>query len=315
MTEQTASRPAPEAPEPEPETAQTPVTHVMPVVPGEPAARTEDPPEVLASHDTAHDTPHAPPAPARDRWVLRAVGRWSAAVLVCVGLGAGTAYGITSMERTDVPGLATKSDGRWDYPRLSLPALPEGSPRPFSKGNDNEVHHADLRDLLLPAPEGARADKKLNGGWTTIARFGSEYEEESRAEIRQALDDAAVRHIAARGWTMPDGTASRVYLLRFDSLDSADMFARRDLGAGTDPGLALTNMPEGEEDPAWQASGGSESTSSFVFRETGSPGPLHTRQAYLVAGDTVALVVHEKKGSAAAVPFHQTVALQSQLLS
>ncbi|MFF0450415.1 hypothetical protein ACFYT4_29205 [Streptomyces sp. NPDC004609] len=315
MTEQTASRPAPQAPEPEPKTAPTPVT---PVAPGEPAARAEDPPEVLTPHDpshaASHDSSHAAP-PARDRRVLRAVGRWSAAVLVCVGLGAGTAYGITSMERTDVPGLATESDGRWDYPRLSLPALPEGSPRPFSKGNEEETHHADLRDLLLPAPEGARADKKLDGGWTTIERFGSEYAEESRADVRQALTDVAVRHIAARGWTMPDGTVSRVYLLRLDSVDSADGFVRTDLGARLDPGLALTGMPEGEVDPDWQTSGGSESTNSYVYRETGDPGPLHTRQAYILAGDTVALVVHEKKGGSAAVPFHQTVALQNQLLS
>lgn len=75
----------------------------------------------------------APAAPAEatpvpPRRVLRAVARWTAAALVLGGLGAGTAFGINSMERTDVPGLATESDGRWDYPRLSLPALPATRP-------------------------------------------------------------------------------------------------------------------------------------------------------------------------------------------
>nr|WP_326592665.1 hypothetical protein [Streptomyces brevispora] len=77
--------------------------------------------------------------------------------LVLGGLRAGTAHTITSTERTDVPGLATEGDGRWDFPRLSLPALPPGAPRPFSDGNTAEVHHADLRRLLLPArPEQRR---------------------------------------------------------------------------------------------------------------------------------------------------------------
>ena len=38
------------------------------------------------------------------------------------------------------------------------------------------------------------------------------------------------------------------------------------------------------------------------------------RQAYLVAGDTLGLVVQSRKGRALAVPFQQTVVLQSQLL-
>ncbi|MFI9777666.1 hypothetical protein ACIHCV_23630 [Streptomyces sp. NPDC051956] len=38
------------------------------------------------------------------------------------------------------------------------------------------------------------------------------------------------------------------------------------------------------------------------------------RSAYLVAGDTVGLVVQSRKGTAPAVPFRQAVVLQSQLL-
>lgn len=64
--------------------------------------------------------------------------------------------GITALDRNDVPGLATESDGRWEYPELRLPALPVDRPRPFTDGNEGEIHYADLRELLLPAPASTR---------------------------------------------------------------------------------------------------------------------------------------------------------------
>lgn len=36
--------------------------------------------------------------------------------------------------------------------------------------------------------------------------------------------------------------------------------------------------------------------------------------AYIVAGDTLGMIAHERKGGAALVPFHQTVVPQTQLL-
>ncbi|SDN50282.1 hypothetical protein [Streptomyces wuyuanensis] len=273
------------------------------------------PPEAPASGAVAAGAPVAAGRSGKRR-ALRAVARWTAAVLVCGGLGAGTAYGITSMERTDVPGLATESDGRWDYPRLALPALPEGSPRPFTSGNRHEIHHADLRDLLLPAPVGATVDKELNGGWVSTDRYVSEYVEDRRAGLRQALDDSAVRHIAARGWTMPDGTTSRVYLLRFNSADMADDYMDRKIGGGLSPDTALASAPdEVGVDEKWESGSAADGRSAVsVYTESKPIGPEHTRQAYVVAGDTVALIVHTRKGEALSVPFHQTVVLQNQLL-
>ncbi|MFD9969624.1 hypothetical protein [Streptomyces sp. NPDC059013] len=264
---------------------------------------------------TAAVAPEAADRSGRRR-ALRAVARWTAAVLVCGGLGAGTAYGITSMERGEVPGLATESDGRWDYPRLALPALPEGSPRPFTSGNRHEIHHADLRELLLPAPAGATADKELNGGWVSTDRYLSEYLEERRAGLRQALDDYAVRHIAARGWTMPDGTTSRVYLLRFDSVGLASDYMDLHIRGGLSPDAALASAPgEVNVDETWKSDSGADGRSAVsVYTEAKPVGPEHTRQAYVVAGDTVALIVHSRKGEARSVPFHQTVVLQNQLL-
>ncbi|MFE4371550.1 hypothetical protein ACFRMN_25545 [Streptomyces sp. NPDC056835] len=256
------------------------------------------------------------PAPRPPRRVLRAVARWTAAAVVFAGLGTGAAYGISSMERTDVPGLATQDDGRWDYPRLSLPALPAGSPRPFTEGNTGEIHYTDPRELLLPAPAGASADKKLTGGWVSTEQYASEYAEDRRAGLRQALRDQAVRHIAARGWTMPDGTSSRVYLLRFQSAASAQEFKDAEIGSGADGGVPLVGAPTTDIDEGWSDSLASavENTSAELFLEPAPYGGTQIRQAYVVAGDILALIVHEKKGGAAAVPFRQTVILQNQLL-
>ncbi|MGV9312780.1 hypothetical protein ACWDR0_11360 [Streptomyces sp. NPDC003691] len=311
-------------PEPRPESEPEPEHRPEPGPRVEPDARpaVEHPAEPVPE-DPAGSAPEAAGAAHRDRPVLRAVARWSAAVTVCLGFGAGTAYGITALDRGDVPGLTTEDDGRWDYPRLSLPALPKGTPRPFSKQNTDGIHHADLRRLLLPAPEGARQDTERAGGWTTPRRFAAEYAEDHRAGIESDLADYGLRHVAARAWTMPDGTESRVYLLRFDSAPAANLFnyATLDTDGNQEPGAALDGGHAFEPDEEWDLTGGSSEVTSSLYREATGPGPSRIRQGYILAGDTIAVVVHEGKGrgngkrEAAAVPFHQTVALQAQLLS
>ncbi|MFJ2113592.1 MULTISPECIES: hypothetical protein [unclassified Streptomyces] len=256
------------------------------------------------------------PAPRPPRRVLRAVGRWAVAGAVFAGLGTGVAYGVNGMERTDVPGLSTRGDGRWDYPRLSLPALPAGSPRPFNPDNAGEIHHADLRALLLGAPAGATPDRKLTGGWVSTERYVSEYAAEQRGDLTTLLRDYAVRHIAARGWTMPDGTVSKVYLLRFPSSGLAVGFKHDALALGSGAGASLATAPGTDLDESWpDAPPGAELfVSTNVYVESEPYGATRARYAYVAAGDTLGLIVHERKGSAPAVPFHQTVVLQSQLL-
>ena len=219
------------------------------------------------------------------------------------------------MERTDVPGLATESDGRWEYPRLSLPALPAGRPRPFTEDNRAEIHYADLRELLLPAPAGATPDKKLTGGWVSTEQFVSEYEEGYRTVVSATLRDGALRHIAARGWTMPDGTSSRVYLLQFNSTAFADGF-RDDRAVGVTAGDLLAGVAAMDLDESWKGSGKVADTTAHVFEEAKPFGSAQVRQSYLVAGDTVALIVQSRKGGGGTprIPFCQTVILQNQLL-
>ncbi|MER5202923.1 hypothetical protein [Streptomyces sp. NPDC002825] len=245
--------------------------------------------------------------------LLWGIARWTAAVLVCGGVGAGTALGITAMDRTDVPGLATESDGRWEYPKLALPALPEGAPRPYSDGNDGEIHHADLRKLLLPAPAGATVDPKLNGGWVGLDSYLALLKEKDRGAVREELADSALRHVAARGWTTPDGTTTRIHLLRFSSVAFAEAFKD-----GTMKEVSqFDRLPLGVEVSKIDTSVEDIDVSNlslYAYGEEEPYGPEQTRWAYIQAGDTFAVVTQTRKGGALTVPFQQTVALQAQLL-
>ncbi|MGW5213838.1 hypothetical protein ACWEQO_22210 [Streptomyces sp. NPDC004051] len=292
MTEQNLS--APRAPEP-------PVPPVPPVPPG----------------PSAPEEPQAGPA-AKDRRVLRAVLRWTAAVAVFAAVGTSTAYGITHMERTDVPGLATESDGRWDYPTLTRPPLPSGSPGPLAGSNRAGTHHIDLRELVLPAPDGAKDDAKLRGegGWLDTEVFLSEYAvEEDRDEFRQELVDRGLRHIAARGWTMEDGTRTRIYLLRFDTATVVDGLFQDGLAPNSSPKYRLRGTEESRFDEDYPKQARVDGVHRLAYVETDPSGAEQVRHAYLGSGDTVALVVQSRKGGARAVPFQQTVVLQSRLLS
>jgi hypothetical protein len=254
------------------------------------------------------------PAPVRkDRRVLRAVVRWAAAVVVFGVVGAGVAYGVTEQRRGDLPGLATESDGRWEYPTIEKPPLPAGAPDPFAKENIREEHFADLRALVLPAPKGAKADPKLAGddGWLPTARYLDAYAGNSRDDLRTSLKDGGLRQIAARGWTTPDGTHTRIYLLRFNT----GAFAREHLTAITDNGDTLVGAPDVEESYGWAAKGSKvRYTSLHVYDEQKPYGAEHVRQGYIQAGDVIALVVQSRKGTAPKIPFQQTLVLQNQLL-
>ncbi|MFF8493220.1 hypothetical protein ACF06O_20485 [Streptomyces albidoflavus] len=255
--------------------------------------------------------------PLRERRVLRAVARWSLALVVAGGLGAGATALVTLQDRTDLPGLATTPDGRWDFPRQQLPALPADAPRPGHPGNAAGIHHADLRELLVTAPASATPDKKLTGDWTPTSAYLAEYEKGDPSALGAQLHSFGLRHVTSRGWTMPDGTEARVHLLRFPSSGLADQY--RDYGVHFDSsaGARLAGSPDTVFDSKWQSRGVPDTTSVYAYEEPAPYGDdeVQTRVAYIVAGDTLGMVVHEKKGGADRVPFHQTVVLQTQLLS
>jgi hypothetical protein len=257
------------------------------------------------------------PVPARKpRRALRAALRWTTAVLTFAAFATGTAYAVAGMERTDVPGLATESDGRWDYPTLTKPPLPSGSPGPFADTNKTGSHYADLRRLVLPAPHGATLDKGLAGtdGWLPAKDFLSRYEEnEGRDELAQKLTDHGLRHIAARGWSTPDGTRTAVYLLQFDSAAVLDELIRQ-IAPYDAPGYPLRGAVDSVADEDFPDASLVTNVSRVAYVESKPYGREQTRHAYLSAGDVLALVVQSRKGTARSVPFQQTVTLQSQLL-
>ncbi|MBY8340044.1 hypothetical protein LXH13_22170 [Streptomyces spinosirectus] len=258
-----------------------------------------------------------PPAPAKKRRpLLRAALRWTAAVVVFAAVGAGTAYGITGMDRTDVPGLATHSDGRWDYPTLVKPPLPSGSPAPFDERNTAGAHYADLRKLVLPEPKGAVENKKLRGtdGWLETKDFLAEYaDKDARNELGRTLVDDGLRHVAARGWTTPDGTHTRVYLLQFNTAAVTDELFQ-DLAPASAPHQQLRGAGTSVFDVDHPIRAHDPDMLCTVYVESKPYGAEQVRQGYLSAGDVLAVIVQSRKGGARAVPFRQTVALQSELL-
>ncbi|OIK25823.1 hypothetical protein VT52_020095 [Streptomyces malaysiense] len=242
--------------------------------------------------------------------------RWVAAVAVFAVCGAGTAYGVTRIERTDMPGLATASDGRWDYPELVRPPLPAGRPAPFADSNKAAAHYADLRRLVLPAPKGATVDEALAGdhGWVKPGTFLAEYAaKEDREALAGTFTDEGLRHIAARGWTTPDGTRTRIYLLQFGTgLIAGDVQQSHFAGYDRAPYL-LRGAPStvAEDFPAHAEV---PNVSVSAYEETKPFGAEQVRQAYLVAGDVLGLVVQSRAGGTKTVPFQQTVVLQEELL-
>ncbi|MER5183624.1 hypothetical protein ABT009_35655 [Streptomyces sp. NPDC002896] len=254
--------------------------------------------------------------PKKDRRVLRTVLRWTAAAVVFAAVGTSAAYGITQMKRTDVPGLATESDGRWEYPEIVRPPLPDGSPGPFDDANTAGAHYADLRALVLPAPKGAKADAALRGedGWLATKTLLAEYDDkEDRKTVGQLFTDHGLRHIAARGWTTPDGTHTRIYLLQFNTAAVVDTI-REDFFGYDSPTYELRGATEVQHDEKFPQAGTQSDVGRYPYDEAKPYGAEQTRQAYITAGDVLGLVVQSRKGKAAAVPFQQTVVLQSQLL-
>lgn len=262
--------------------------------------------------------PVIPPPPARkDRRVLRAVLRWTAAVVVFAAVGTSAAYGITRMERTDVPGLATEPDGRWDYPTISKPPLPSGSPGPFAEVNTAGAHYADLRKLVLPAPKGAKADTALRGedGWLATKTFLAEYaKKDDQDTVGQLLTDYGLRHIAARGWTTPDGTHTRIYLLQFSTETVVYELTSGEFVRYNEPQYAVRGTETVVPDTGFASEAQVDDVLRYTYAETKPYGAEQVWQAYLSAGDTIAVVVQSRKGTAEPLPFQQTVVLQSQLL-
>ncbi|MFF1559779.1 hypothetical protein [Streptomyces sp. NPDC058279] len=254
----------------------------------------------------------------RDRRKLFAVLRWAAAVVVFAAAGAGTAYGITQQQRTDLPGLSTRADGRWTYPAQARPTPPPGAPLPAGADNKGATHYADLSALMLAAPVGARPDTAFKADKDAVVpsdAFLEEYPADARPKLKESLEWDGLRKITGRSWIMPDGTRTRIYLLRFHSSGFVDSFQ------GCKPDVRLAGAASLSADPEWMEVGVDADTSAVIsgtdvalYEEPKPFGEAQTRLGCLQAGDVQAVIIQSRKGGAAMVPFHQTLVLQRQLL-
>ncbi|MFD6115082.1 hypothetical protein ACFWG0_34000 [Streptomyces yangpuensis] len=321
-----AAAPAPVG-EPAAEPASGAAAQPAPVA--EPASEAAAEPAPAPQGTALADAPaEAPAAPAKDRRVLFAALRWTAAVAVFAAVGTGVAYGITVPERTDIPGLATEDDGRWTFPKLSQPALPPGAPLAQGPDNTDGTHYAQLAGLLLPAPAGSKPDDAVKAGkdgTVPVDSFLEEYAPEAREKLKTSLEWDGLRQIAGRGWTTPDGTRTHVYLLRFHSSGFVDAFK------GCDSNAQLNGVSALDLDDVWSKAKNTQMNSTAldfpgaahfdgtdlsVYQEMKPvTGEEQTKVGCLRTGDVLGLVVQSRKGEVAPVPFHQTVILQSQLLS
>ncbi|WP_411101618.1 hypothetical protein [Streptomyces sp. cmx-4-9] len=259
------------------------------------------------------EPPAAPTAP-KDRRKLFALLRWTTALVVFAGTGAGVAYGIAQPERTEIPGLATEDDGRWVYPPLALPALPAGAALPSAEDNPGGIHYAGLTQLLLPAPEGSKPDAALKlekDSKVTADTFLEEYEAEARETLKKHFLTDGPREIAARGWTMPDGTVTRVYLVRFSS---SGFVAAANLCTGQRSLNGVHNLPLDVDWTKARSSQSMEGDSISLYKEGDPVGDEQTALGCIRSGDVQAVIIQHRKGKVASVPLHQTAILQKQLL-
>ncbi|WP_405711443.1 hypothetical protein OG264_21375 [Streptomyces xanthophaeus] len=274
---------------------------------GSPAEPTEVP---------QHPEPAPPVAPAapKDRRKLFAFLRWTTALAVFAGAGTGVAYAIVQPERTEIPGLSTQHDGRWVYPALALPALPPGAALPSADDNPGGIHYAGLTQLLLPAPEGSKPDAALKlekDSRVTTEAFLEEYEAEARETVTKHFLTDGPREIVARGWTMPDGTRTRIYLLRFHS---SGFVAEARICTGQRRLNGVHNMPLDLDWTKAKSAQSMQGNNISLYKEGDPVGDEQTALGCIASGDVQAVILQNRKGEVATVPFHQTVILQKQLL-
>ena len=247
----------------------------------------------------------AAPKPKR-RWP-RLVLRYASALVVVGAIGAGTAYAITLPRRTDVPFLATPSDGRYTFPPLlAKPAPPSGKPAPGDDDDKAQIHYGDLRQYLLPAPSGAVVKED---GWEPVADFESSL---SGTEVSDHLYDAGLRHVARRGWSTPDGQHTVVELLQFPDHQAA-YDVENDL-AGATP--AKADHAELVVPQVTIRGFGDETYNLAVHRfdqVTGLPGHLERRVVFQT-GDVVAVVTTTAPAKVPDTPTEQVVMLQAEML-
>ncbi|MFJ8437236.1 hypothetical protein ACIQ9P_38690 [Kitasatospora sp. NPDC094019] len=310
--------------------------------PGAPAQATADP----------LDTPApAAPLPDEERTARRtrrrkAAVRWCAAAAVCVLAGTAGTLAVTSSDRTDLPGLATESDGRYTFPPLTLPPLPSGRSAP--KENKSR-HAADLRRLLLPVPAEAggsltpavlppptvpaagdtastgpatpatvpgspnptpaSAAAGVGAGWVDCNDLATE--QKDPAKTRALLAQYACRTATFREWTTSDGTRTQIRLLSFGSSHEAwSVYAALRDGDGPKDIADLGKLTPQGWDEVYGVTFATRASRTADTRILPA-----ARLAHLAAGDLVGVITMTNPNGVPGAAFQQVVTLQSDLLT
>ena len=290
-------------------TAQTEQTQAAP----ETARQPTPTPTALNPAATEADQAQQEEAATRRLRRRRNTLRWVGAVVVTLALGGGTAFALTLPQRTDMPGLGTAPDGRYDFPQLSLPTLPAGQPAPSaSENSDAEQHLADIRKLLIPRPSGASAQnpKSAVDGWLAdpsplfIAQ-----------DSKSIFAQFGLRHTATEGWKAGDGATTTIYLLQFADGKAAATAQGQLSDDDTTVDLtlslsaALTGVPQ--DTPSHEITPHTNVSGDYTPVTAG--GSL-TRYGSFLSGDIIALIIQSGPTNLPFAPFQQVMTLQAQML-
>ena len=298
--ESAAEGPAAPAPAPAPAGAPAPVPPTMPF--GPPPLPQWPAPSFL------------PPQPPPTRRTLRIVLRWAAALLTTGAVGAGTAFAVTLPRRTDIPGLATKDDGRYVFV-AGKPPLAAGATTPRTQNSLR--HDADLRQYLLPAPVGAKPDAAYPGasGWYPVKDFlnGLAYADSLTGD----LGEYGLRRIAAEGWTTPDGQHTVVELLQFPDNYGASRFDETLATNGLAQVTDRVDTGEVVQFPDLDGTSGHIDIQHYSTVKSDAPkliAPKEGRSATFTVGDVDVLVITTGPAHMPDAPTEQIVLLQAAML-
>ena len=244
-------------------------------------------------------SPWAPPKPQRKR---KFPWRWVGAVVTMLAVGTGCAFAVMAPQRTELPGLKTAADGRYDFAPLVLPTLAPGQSDPNATANQGQQHISDIRKLLLSPPKGAVLDRSLPGstGWVSKAATLALISGSSSAPEQFVTD--GWRHTAGIAWKTPDGATTQIWLVQFidDSAasDASAMFATFNGGA----------MQQDDSTNIAVADG----TSAQYFRVV--KGSTATWYGQVEVDDTEFLIEFTAPKSFGITPFEQEIDLQVEML-
>jgi len=249
--------------------------------------------------------PHRPPR----RW-LRTALRWATAAAVFLVVGAVTAAVVMVPARTDLPGLKTPSDHRYTFAPLRLPTLPPGAAGPNEQdpAAGNQTHDADLRRLLLTEPVGAKPDPAYPGltGWYSPSAYAAQFH--NAADLLNQFADHGLRHVAATGWTGPDGTHTTIYLLAYRSDATVTTLFSNDT-TSTVPNVAP--FIEFASDPSFPGIDSSEVM--HASEPAAAPVPA-AEVVFLDSADVEAVIVMTNPKAVDPATVTQVVTLQNELL-